>query len=118
MARANLTLDEKIEAAKAAIEKEESVIKTKRERLAKLRGDLAKLESEKARIFSNELMQIIGDCGISSDVQKKELLEMVKSAATSMKSSVDSSFSAETPASGTNAPAGGNTPIKSADFIQ
>jgi hypothetical protein len=80
----NLTLDEKIAAANAAIIKEEDGIKFRRERLAKLRRDLAKFEDEKARAFSDELIAIIGDCGISSDEGKRELIQIVKSAADSM----------------------------------
>jgi hypothetical protein len=84
MAKKNLTLDEKIRVVQKAIAKEETAIKTKRDKLMKLRQDLQKLEKEKAQLFTDELMQIVGDCGIVSEEQKQELIKMVKNAATDL----------------------------------
>jgi len=81
MAKTNLSLDERIAAINAAIKKEDAIIKSKREKITKLRKDLQKLETEKAQLFTNELMQIVNDCGINSDEQKQQLLKLVKNAA-------------------------------------
>lgn len=107
------TLDEKIAAVMSVISKEEAAVKLRRERLGKLRKDLAKLKSEKERVFTDEIMQIVGECGISSDEKKQELLRLVKNAAVSVQSKTAEpavSFSDDSLAGKTRTPAGGNTP--------
>ena len=78
---AKLTLEQKITKVNEQIAKEEKIIEDSKEKIKKYNAELKALQSEKEHSFSNDIIKLMKEKGLSQDQLLAQL--MSQSAATS-----------------------------------